>query len=91
MFCVGISGEDPENFTMELPLLILPALNADFDGDSRPIHGMIRLAVLLDGNIQCESCGSLLGHPKAFMPIIKEREQKQVKRFGKDDSKSYTK
>jgi hypothetical protein len=33
MYCVGISGDDPENFTMELPLLILPGLNADFDGD----------------------------------------------------------
>ena len=33
MFCVGISDNDPDNYTMEIPLLILPLLNADFDGD----------------------------------------------------------
>lgn len=27
MYCIGISGNDPNNYTMELPLLILPALN----------------------------------------------------------------
>jgi len=29
MFCVGISGDEPNNYTMEIPLLILPGLNAD--------------------------------------------------------------
>ena len=33
MYCIGISGNDPDNYTMELPLLILNGLNADFDGD----------------------------------------------------------
>lgn len=29
MFCVGVSGNDPDNFTMEIPLLVLSPLNAD--------------------------------------------------------------
>ena len=29
MFCIGISGEEPENHTLELPLCVLPGLNAD--------------------------------------------------------------
>ena len=37
MFCIGISGNDPENYTMEIPLLILPLLNADFDGDLKSV------------------------------------------------------
>lgn len=33
MYCTGITGDEPEILAMGIPLLILPALNADFDGD----------------------------------------------------------
>lgn len=50
MYCVGISGDDPENFTMEIPLLILPSLNVDFDGD---LIKLLLSNIMNNNNLNC--------------------------------------
>jgi hypothetical protein len=57
---------------------------------NRPNCGAIRPIVRLGGNTQYVIWLIAWEILKLLCLYIKEREQKQVKRFGKDDSKSYT-
>ena len=43
MYCVGISGDNPNDFTMEVPLLVLPALVADKQHCPAGLKGSVKI------------------------------------------------
>lgn len=61
MFCVGVSDDDPDNYTMEVPLLILRGLNADFDGDT--------LNIILLINDELKRAANTVFNPRNAMHI----------------------
>ena len=61
MFCVGISDNDPDNYTMEIPLMILKGLNADFDGDT--------LNIVLLINDDLKEAANVVFNPRNAMHI----------------------